>query len=134
MKYEKQHRFRDELNARFPRRRGNLCQQMCRSGYFNGRMAGESVAEAIAISLEAVRRHVSDFVPIEAKTAKASESYAWETARFGGLCRAQPQPAASVNTAAHNPARPPTAARTSRTPTVRDGRGKQPEGVTSSGA
>lgn len=63
--YEKQRRLRDELNARFPRMRGNLGQQMFRSCYFNCRMHGESVSDAIRSSVEAVRRYVPDFTPIE---------------------------------------------------------------------
>jgi hypothetical protein len=65
MKYEKQHRLRDELNARFPRRRGNIGQQMFRSCYYNARMHGYGMAEAIRSSVEAVRRYVPDFTPIE---------------------------------------------------------------------
>jgi hypothetical protein len=49
MKYEKQCRFRDELNASVLRRQGNLGQQMFRSCCFNGRMHGESVEDAIAM-------------------------------------------------------------------------------------
>ena len=62
----RQHDMRDELNARFPARRGNIGQQMFRSCYFNARMGGESVDEAIKSSIEAVRTHVPGFVPIEA--------------------------------------------------------------------
>ena len=65
MAYEKQHGLRDEMNARFPRRRGNIGQQMFRSCYFNARMHGEGVDEAIASSVDAVRVHVPGFVPIE---------------------------------------------------------------------
>jgi len=64
--YEKQRRLRDELNARFPRMRGNLGQQMFRSCYYNTRMHGESVSEAFRSSVEAVRQYVPGFTPIEA--------------------------------------------------------------------
>ena len=66
MGYEKQRRLRAELDARFPPRHGNLGQQMFRSCYYNGREAGESPDEAVRTSLEAVRAHVPDFVPIDA--------------------------------------------------------------------
>ena len=66
MAYEKQHRLRDELNARFPRRRGNLGQQMFRSVYFNHRMHGDNVEDAISSSITAVQTYVPDFTPIEA--------------------------------------------------------------------
>jgi hypothetical protein len=66
VKYEKQFRLRDELNAQFPRRRGNLGQQMFRSAYYNGRMAGQSVADAIRIGVAIVRLYVPNFVPITA--------------------------------------------------------------------
>ena len=65
MGYERQRRLRAELDARFPRMRGNVGQQMFRSCYFNGREAGESPEEAVRTSIQAVRVHVPDFVPIE---------------------------------------------------------------------
>lgn len=61
----RQHEMRDEMNARFPARRGNIGQQMFRSCYFNSRMHGDSVEEAIKSSVEAVRIRVPGFVPIE---------------------------------------------------------------------
>ena len=66
MGYEKQRRLKAELDTRFPRRRGDLGQQMFRSCYYNGREAGESPDEAVRTSIEAVRVHIPDFVPIEA--------------------------------------------------------------------
>jgi hypothetical protein len=63
--YEKQLRLRDELNDRFPRMRGNLGQQMFRSFYYNSRMHGESVSEAIRSSVEAIRHYVPGFTPTE---------------------------------------------------------------------
>ena len=64
MKYEKQFRLLDELNALFPRRRSNLGQQMFRSAYYNGRMASQSVADAIGMGVAIVRLYVPNFVPI----------------------------------------------------------------------
>jgi len=65
MKYAKQHRLRDELNARFPRNRRDIGQQMFRSAYYNCRMAGESVSDAIRTSVEVVRLYVPGFTPTE---------------------------------------------------------------------
>ena len=65
MKYEKQYRLRDELNARFPRMRGNIGQQMFRSAYYDSRMADASVEDATRSSIDAVRRYVPNFTPIE---------------------------------------------------------------------
>jgi hypothetical protein len=65
MAHERQRLLRDELNARFPRARGNLGQQMFRSAYYNSRMAGEPHARARSGSIAAVRAHLPDFNPIE---------------------------------------------------------------------
>lgn len=65
MRYEKQHRLRDELNANFPRRRDNIGQQLFRSAYYNLRMAGQSVADALRTAVEIVRLYVPNFVPIQ---------------------------------------------------------------------
>jgi len=46
MKWEKQYRLRDELNASYPRIRSNIGQQMFRSAYYNLRLAGQSVTHA----------------------------------------------------------------------------------------
>jgi hypothetical protein len=64
MKWEKQRRLRDELNARFPRRRGNFGQQMFRMNYYDLRMSGAGIDAAIASSIEAVRLYVPGFVPV----------------------------------------------------------------------
>jgi hypothetical protein len=66
MKYEKQLRIREELDASFPRKRDDLGQQMFRSAYYIGRMADESIEEATASSIQAVRAFVPDFKPITA--------------------------------------------------------------------
>jgi hypothetical protein len=66
VKYEKQLRIREELDASFPRKLGDLGQQMFRSAYYMGRMADESIEEATASSLQAVRAFVPDFKPITA--------------------------------------------------------------------
>lgn len=65
MKWEKQHRLSDELNAHYPRIRSNLGQQMFRSNYYNLRMAGQSVADAVRTGVEIVRLYIPDFVPIQ---------------------------------------------------------------------
>jgi len=66
VKWEKQFRIRDELNARFPRIRNYIAQNAFRSNYFNGRMAGESVEEAIRSGVAVVRLIIEpNFVPVE---------------------------------------------------------------------
>lgn len=63
MPYERQRAIRDELNRRFPKMKGDLGQQMFRSAYYNGRMAGLDHETAVDASIAAVRRHVSNFSP-----------------------------------------------------------------------
>jgi hypothetical protein len=64
MRWEKQLRLRDELNASYPRIRSNLGQQMFRSAYYNLRMAGQSVTDAARTGVEIVRLYVPNFSPI----------------------------------------------------------------------
>lgn len=63
MKWEKQHRLREELNHRYPRIRSNIGQQMFRSAYYNLRMAGQSISDAARNAAEIVRLYVPDFTP-----------------------------------------------------------------------
>jgi hypothetical protein len=65
VKWEKQHRLREELNARYPRVRSNIGQQMFRSAYYNLRMAGQSITDAAHTAVEIVRLYVPDFTPIQ---------------------------------------------------------------------
>ena len=65
MKYEKQYRLRDELNASFPRIRSNIGQQMFRSAYYNLRLAGQSINDAALTAAEIVRLHVPGFTPVQ---------------------------------------------------------------------
>jgi hypothetical protein len=65
MPYERQRALRQELNARFPRIKGDIDQQVFRSGWYDGRMAGLPHAEAREQSLAAVRRLNPHFTPVE---------------------------------------------------------------------
>ena len=65
MKWEKQYRLCDELNASFPRIRSNIAQQMFRSADYNLRMAGQSINEAALTVAEIVRLYVPGFTPIQ---------------------------------------------------------------------
>lgn len=65
MKWEKQYRLRDELNARYPRMRKNIGQQMFRSAYYNLRMAGQTMTDAARTAAEIVGLHVPGFAPIQ---------------------------------------------------------------------
>lgn len=66
MPYERQRALRQELSARFPRiKGGDIDQQVFRSGWYDGRMAGLPHAEAREQALAAVRRLNPHFTPVE---------------------------------------------------------------------
>ena len=65
MAHERQRALAQELDARFPKEKSNIGQQMFRSNYYNGRMAGQTHAEARAESLAVVRRSRPSFTPVE---------------------------------------------------------------------
>lgn len=67
MAYERQRALRDELNARFPKIKRDLGQQMFRSAYFNDRMAGLDQDDAERLAIEAVRRHIPGFAPAKVR-------------------------------------------------------------------
>jgi hypothetical protein len=45
--------------------RANIGQQMFRSNYYNLRMAGQSITDAVRTGVEIVRLYVPDFTPIQ---------------------------------------------------------------------